>query len=148
MYQETLQAVIALAVFLPIISDMSGCSGNQAVAVSIRELSLERIRPRDALWVWGKELSVGLANGLVLGLICGGIAWLWRGNLWLGAILGVAMWINTLVAVTIGGLVPLLLRRLGRDPALASGPILTTLTDACGFLVVLGLASQYLGYVT
>jgi magnesium transporter len=146
-HQETLRAVIALAVFLPIISDMSGCSGNQAVAVSIRELSLDRVRPRDMLWVWGKELSVGLLNGLILGLICGGIAWLWRGNPWLGAIVGMAMWINTLVAVTIGGLVPLVLRRLRRDPALASGPILTTLTDACGFFVVLGLASRYLEHL-
>lgn len=147
MHQETLRAVIALAVFLPIISDMSGCAGNQAVAVSIRELSLERIRPRDVLWVWRKEFSIGLLNGLILGLICGVIGWLWQGNLWLGAIVGMAMWINTLVAVTIGGLVPLVLRKFGRDPALAAGPILTTLTDACGFLVVLGLASRYIEYL-
>ena len=95
-----------------------------------------------------EEVSVGLINGLVLGLICGGVAWLWKGNPWLGALVGVAMWINTVVAVTIGGLVPLLLRYLRFDPALASGPILTTLTDACGFLIVLGLASRYIGYLS
>ena len=144
LYQETLQAVIALAVFLPIISDMSGCSGNQAVAVSIRELSLDRIRPRDFLWVAGKELSVGLFNGLALGMIIGLVAWGWKGNGWLGAIVGAALWINTLVAVTIGGLVPLILRRFRRDPAIGSGAILTTLTDMCGFFMVLGLASRYL----
>jgi len=144
LYQETLQAVIALAVFLPIISDMSGCSGNQAVAVSIRELSLDRIRPRNFLWVLGKEISVGLLNGLALGIIIGLVAWFWKGNGWLGVIVGAALWINTLVAVSIGGLVPLLLRRFRQDPAIASGPILTTLTDACGFFVVLGLASKYL----
>jgi magnesium transporter len=144
LYQETLQAVIALAVFLPIISDMSGCSGNQAVAVSIRELSLDRIRPRDFLWVAGKELSVGLFNGLALGMIIGLVAWIWKGNGWLGAIVGAALWINTLVAVTIGGLVPLILRRFRQDPAIASGAILTTLTDMCGFFMVLGLASRYL----
>ncbi len=144
LYQETLQAVIALAFFLPIISDMSGCSGNQAVAVSIRELSLDRIRPRDYIWVLGKELSVGLLNGLALGIIIGAIVWGWKGNVWLGAIVGSALCINTLVAVAIGGLVPMILRRFKKDPAIASGPILTTLTDVCGFFLVLSLANRYL----
>jgi magnesium transporter len=148
LYQDTLQAVIALAVFLPIISDMSGCSGNQAVAVSIRELSLDRVSPRQLFWVLGKEASVGLLNGLVLGVLIGSIAWLWQGNPTLGAVVGGALWINTIVAVSIGGLVPLLLKRFGQDPAIASGPILTTLTDMCGFLVVLGAASQLLPHLT
>jgi magnesium transporter len=144
LYQDTLQAAIALAVFLPIISDMSGCSGNQAVAVSIRELALDRVAPARVLWVVGKELSVGLINGLALGLLLGGVAWLWKGNPALGAIVGAALWVNTLVAVVVGGAVPLLLRRFGRDPAMAAGPILTTLTDVCGFFVVLALASHYI----
>lgn len=142
-YQETIQAVVALAVFLPIISDMSGCSGNQAIAVSIRELSLDRISPRNALWVFRKEFLVGLINGLVLGLIVAAIAWWWKGSPMLGLVVGVALWVNTLVAVTIGGLVPLVLRRFRQDPALASGPILTTLTDMCGFFIVLALAARY-----
>ena len=140
-YQETLTSVIALAVFLPIISDMSGCSGNQAVAVSMRELTLGLIRPADALRVWLKELGVGLLNGLSLGLLAAGLAWLWKGNPFLGLVVGAAMTLNTMVAVSIGGLVPLLLRRLRIDPALASGPILTTITDMCGFFFVLSLAS-------
>jgi len=147
-YQDTLQAVIALAVFLPIISDMSGCSGNQAVAVSIRELSLGRIRPRNFLWVLGKELSVGLFNGLVLGAIIGMIALAWKGNVMLGMVVGAALWISTLVAVTIGGVVPLVLRKSNQDPAIASSPILTTLTDLCGFFVLLALASRFLYLLT
>jgi magnesium transporter len=142
LYQETLQEVIALAVFLPIISDMSGCSGNQAVAVSIRELSLDRIRPTNFLWVLRKELTVGFVNGLALGCLVGLAAWLWKGNVTLGAVVGGALWVNTLVAVSVGGLVPLGLRRFGKDPAIASSPILTTVTDMCGFLVVLGVASR------
>jgi len=142
LYQETLQQVIALAVFLPIISDMSGCSGNQAVAVSIRELSLDRIKPKHFLWVLRKELGVGFVNGLALGILVGLAAWIWKSNATLGVLVGGALWINTLVAVSIGGLVPLLLRRFGKDPAIASSPILTTLTDMCGFFVVLGAASQ------
>ena len=141
-YQETLREVIALAVFLPIISDMSGCSGNQAVAVSIRELSLGRVTLRRFPWVLGRELSVGLLNGLALGLLIGLIAWTWKGNATLGLIVGAALWINTLVAVSIGGLLPLLLRRFGKDPAIASSPILTTVTDMTGFFLVLAAASQ------
>jgi magnesium transporter len=144
MFQDTLSAVIALAVFLPIISDMSGCSGNQAVAVSMRELSLGVAQPRDALFVLGKELSVGLLNGVVLGILLGMAAWLWQGNPYLGLVAGGALAINTLVAVSIGGTVPLLLKGFDIDPALASGPVLTTVTDLCGFLLVLGLATLML----
>ena len=143
-YQDTLTSVIALAVFLPIISDMSGCSGNQAVAVSMRELSIGVARPQDVLYVWGKELSVGVINGLALGLLLGGVAYLWKGNPWLGLVAGAALAINTVVAVSIGGTVPLLLKHFGVDPALASGPVLTTITDLCGFLLVLALATQML----
>jgi magnesium transporter len=136
--------VIALAVFLPIISDMSGCSGNQAVAVSMRELSLGLVRPLDAFRVWLKEIGVGLINGLVLGLLLGTAAWIWKGNTALGLVVATAMALNTVVAVSIGGTVPLLLKRLKFDPALASGPILTTITDMCGFFFVLSFATLML----
>jgi len=144
LYQDTLRSVIALAVFLPIISDMSGCSGNQAVAVSIRELSLGRVQPSRILWVVGKELSVGFINGFSLGAILAAVAWFWKGSIPLGLIVGAALWVNTLVAVVVGGSVPLILKRFDRDPAIASGPILTTLTDMCGFFVVLALATRYI----
>ncbi|HBG98818.1 MAG: magnesium transporter [Rhodobacteraceae bacterium] len=140
-YEETLAAVIAIAVFLPMVSDMSGCSGNQAVAVSMRELSLGLIRPVDAFRVWIKEASVGLINGAVLGLLIGVVAWVWKGNPYLGLVIGVALALNTLIAVSIGGVVPLLLKRMGQDPAVASGPLLTTITDMAGFFLVLSLAS-------
>ncbi len=143
-YQDTLAAVIALAAFLPIISDMSGCSGNQAVAVSMRELSLGLVQPREVLRTWFKEVSVGLMNGVALGVLLGFVAWLWQGNVWLGLVVGSAMAINTVVAVSIGGTIPLVLRRLGLDPALASGPLLTTVTDLCGFLLALGFATALL----
>ncbi len=147
-YQDTLSAVIVLAVFLPIISDMSGCSGNQAVAVSIRELSLGVIRPRDFVRVFWKEGIMGVTNGLVLGLLLGIVAWVWQGNLALGLVVGGALAANTLVAVLLGGALPLVLRGLNQDPALASGPILTTVTDMCGFLLVLNLAAAYVAQLT
>ncbi|QEG20391.1 magnesium transporter [Mariniblastus fucicola] len=146
-YQDTLEQVIALAVFLPIISDMSGCSGNQAVAVSMRELSLGLVEPKEVVRVWLKEISVGLINGLALGLLIASVALLWKGNPWLGLVVGVAMMLNTIIAVSLGGTLPLVMRRLNLDPALASGPILTTVTDMCGFFLVLSGASIFLSYL-
>lgn len=140
-YEDTLSAVIALAVFLPIVSDMSGCSGNQAVAVSMRELTLGAIVPRDLLRVWRKEVSVGLINGLVLGGLLAVAAWAWKGSPMLGIVVGAALAINTIVAVSLGGTIPLALKRFRIDPAVASGPVLTTVTDMCGFFLVLSLAS-------
>jgi magnesium transporter len=143
-YEDTLTAVIALAVFLPIVSDMSGCSGNQAVAVSMRELTLGAAVPRDVFHVWRKEAAVGLINGLALGVMLGIAAWAWKGNATLGMVVGAALGINTVVAVSIGGTVPLILRSLKLDPAVASGPVLTTITDMCGFFLLLSLASMVL----
>jgi len=144
LYEDTLSAVIALAVFLPIVSDMSGCSGNQAVAVSMRELTLGAAQPRDVARVWVKEVAVGIINGLALGTLLGLAAWLWKGNAVLGLVVGGALAANTIIAVSIGGTVPLVLRRFNIDPAVASGPLLTTITDMCGFFLVLSLASLML----
>lgn len=146
-FESTLAAAIALTAFLPIISDMSGCSGNQSVAVSIRELMLGIVNTSDVLRVWLKEISVGLINGAAVGLLLGVIAWIWKGNLVLGLVVGGALALNTLIAVSIGGMIPLVLRRFGRDPAVASGPLLTTVTDMCGFFLVLSLASQFIDYL-
>ncbi len=147
-YQDTLAAVIALAVFLPIVSDMSGCSGNQAIAVTMRELTLGVIHPRDALRVWWQEASVGVLNGIALGTLLGAAAYLWQGNAVLGLVVGGALALNTLVAVSLGGTVPLVLKGLRADPALASGPVLTTITDMFGFFLVLGLATLALPWLT
>jgi magnesium transporter len=143
-HEDTIMAVIGIAMFLPIISDMSGCSGNQAIAVSIRELAMDLIAPRDFLRIWWKEASVGLLNGFVLGAQLGGIAYLWKGRLDLALVVGLALWLNTILSLTIGSLVPLLLKKMKKDPALASAPILTTLTDLCGFYLVLTLAAEFL----
>jgi magnesium transporter len=143
-YQDTLAAAITLAVFLPMISDMSGCSGNQAVAVSMRELTLGLVRPNEILRVLLKESSLGLINGLVLGSLLGGLALLWKGNPYLGLVVGGALAANTILSVSLGGLLPLALKRFGLDPALVSGPILTTVTDMCGFFLVLSMATTLL----
>jgi magnesium transporter len=146
-FQNTLEQVIALAVFLPIVSDMSGCSGSQSVAVSIRELTLGIIRPRDFLRVFWKEAQMGIINGIILGIMLGIVAILWKGNPWLGLVVGGGLAANTLFAVCLGGLIPLLLRHFRLDPALVSSPLLTTFTDMMGFFLVLGFATLALAHL-
>jgi magnesium transporter len=147
-FQDVLSAVIILAVFLPIVSDMSGCSGNQAVAVSMRELSLGIIKRSDLFYVWRKEVVVGIINGAALGMLVALVAWIWQGNGWLGLVVGLTLAVNTILAVSIGGTVPVILKSRGVDPAVASGPILTTITDMCGFILLLGTASLMLPLLT
>ncbi|MHC4994815.1 MAG: magnesium transporter [Planctomycetota bacterium] len=147
MYTDTLSAVITLAVFLPMISDMSGCSGNQAVAVSMRELSLGLVRPGELIRVLSKELGVGLINGMALGMLLGLVAFVWKGNPYLGLVVGGALGVNTLVAVLLGGALPLVLKRMKLDPALVSGPLLTTVTDMCGFFFALSFATAAMSYL-
>ena len=146
-YQDTLEEVIALAVFLPVISDMSGCSGNQAVAVSLRELSLGVVKAHELARVLWQEIKVGLINGLVLGILIGVAAYFYKGNAYLGLVVGGALAINTVVAVSIGGTIPLFLKKMNTDPALASGPILTTVTDMLGFFLALTFAGAAMNYL-
>ena len=143
-YQDTLAAAIALAVFLPMISDMSGCSGNQAVAVSLRELTLGLIRPNEFLRVIGKEIVLGLMIGFGLGILLGGIAMLWKGNIFLSLVVGGALMVNTVLSVVMGGCLPLILKKAKLDPALVSSPLLTTVTDMCGFFLVLSFGTLLL----
>lgn len=140
-YEETLATVIALAVFLPMISDMGGNAGVQAIAVSIRELSLGLLKPHELMWVAMKEGSVGVFNGIILGAMVGVVGWVWQQNLALGLVVGGAMALNTVVATVVGGAMPLILDRFHIDPALAAGPILTTITDMSGFFFVLSFAT-------
>jgi magnesium transporter len=133
-----------LTVFLPVISGMGGNSGNQALAVSIRELSLGLVQPQEYLWVVTKEAVVGLTNGLLISIIVAALAWAWQRNLRLSAVVGIAIALNTLVAACLGGILPLILKQWRLDPALASGPVLAAVNDMCGFLLALVLADWIL----
>jgi uncharacterized membrane protein (UPF0136 family) len=120
----------------------SNCSVRQKPHSFFR--SYRELVRRELLRVFGKEAAIGLVNGIVLGLLLGGAALLWKGNPYLGLVVGVSLAANTLVAVSFGGLIPLILRGMKTDPALASGPMLTTITDMCGFFLVLSFASVLL----
>ncbi len=146
LFEGTINRIFALVFFIPIIGNMCGCSGNQAVAVSIREMTLGLIQPGDFVRVWLKELSVGTLNGLVLGTMIGVLAFgmnalFWHESPYLGLVIGLAFVLNTMVAVSLGGLIPLFLRLVKADPALGAPPILTTLTDMFGLFLVLALAA-------
>lgn len=142
--QKTVESFIILAAVIPVLVNVSGCSGNQAVAVTIREMALGLVRPRDFLLVMRKELGVGLVNGIVLGTVLGCFAGFYETDLMLGLVVGIALALNMVLAVVLGGAIPLLLRRLGVDPALAAAPMLTTVVDMCGFFLILYLASSIL----
>ncbi|MDK1020136.1 MAG: magnesium transporter [Candidatus Hydrogenedentes bacterium] len=140
-FQDVVDKVIALAALIPVLVNVSGCSGNQAVAVSIREMTLGLIRPRDFLRVVQQEVIVGVINGIVLGLLLGGFIFLWKDDWRLGLAVGLALALNTVLAVALGGAIPLILKRLHIDPAVAAAPILTTVVDMCGFFLILSLAA-------
>lgn len=141
-FEPTIARITALAVFLPLVANLSGASGNQAVAVSIRELALGLVKPVDVIRVFRKEVFIGLLNGLMIGLILGCIALVMRTDMpGLALIVGGAFTLTSVLAVTLGGSIPLLLKAMGTDPAMASSPILTTLTDMCSFFIVLAAAT-------
>lgn len=139
-FEETLVQAIALTMFLPVVAGMSGSSGNQAMALSLREISLGAVDPWDLAYVFTKEIKVGLINGMILGGLLAILGYLWKRDICLGLIVGSALAVNTILMVCIGGMLPLLAKRLGVDPAATSGPILTTVADTSGFFMVLGIA--------
>lgn len=145
-FQPTIAKVTALAIFLPVLSDMAGCSGNQAVAVSIRELALGLVRADEIIHTVFKEVTVGIINGIALGALLGLIAYAMRGDqfVWIGLVVGGALAADTVIAVIVGGTIPLMLKLFKMDPAMASGPILTTITDICGFFLCLSTATMFI----
>jgi magnesium transporter len=114
----------------------------------MRELSLGLVKPGELFWVLAKEFKIGIINGVVIGTMLGGVAYFWIGNPWLGLVVGAALAANTVLSVTLGGMLPLVLKRLKLDPALVSSPLLTTVTDMAGFFFVLSFASAVLPQLT
>jgi len=144
LFQGTITRVVTLAVWMPVIAGMGGNAGTQALAVTVRRLALRQLPRSRALEVIGKEILVGtvngIANGVVVGLVATAMGEGWR----LGLVVLLAMWGNLAVAGFAGALIPIVLERLGIDPAIASSIFVTTFTDVCGFLLLLGLGTWLL----
>ena len=148
LFEGTISQITALAVFMPIVAGMGGNAATQTLTVIVRGIALGEVSWGNARKALLKEATVGIGNGMVLGIVAAAVAWATRGNATLGLVLGMAMIINMFVAATAGTLVPLGLRAANVDPALASSVFITTLTDVFGFFSFLGLATLFMSYLT
>ena len=147
LFEHTIDQVVALAVFMPIVAGMGGNAGTQTLTVIVRGIALGELNWGNTRKALFKEALVGLGNGLVLGTMGALVVWLMKGNPVLGGVLGLAMVINMFIAATAGTLIPLGLRAMKVDPALASSVFITTFTDVAGFASFLGLATVFLKYL-
>ncbi len=147
-FQDTISQVALLAVFMPVVAGHGGNTGTQVTTLVVRGLALDEVRVSDALRVIRKELAFGMVHGALAGLLSAGLALLLGGNGWLGLVVFVAMMGNVIIAGIVGSLIPLLLRTVRVDPALAAAIWLTTFTDVMGFLLLLGLGALLLSRLT
>ncbi|MCA1778598.1 MAG: magnesium transporter, partial [Xanthomonadaceae bacterium] len=144
LYAETINQMVALAVLMPIVASMGGNAGTQTMTVAVRSIATRDLTTRNALRVSWREITVGAINGLAFGLLMAVVAGFWFGVPMLAAVIAMAMFL-TLIAAALGGiLIPITLDRFGIDPALASGPFVTTVTDVIGFFTFLSLAASIL----
>ena len=144
MFEGTIGQWSALAVFMPVVAGMGGNAAMQTLAVIVRGIALGELTWANTRKALFKEAIVGVANGVACGVVAGVVVWIWKGSPALGFIIGAAMIVNMFVAATAGTLIPLALRAMKIDPALASSVFITTLTDVFGFLSFLGLATLVL----
>lgn len=144
LFEATIEEVVALAVLMPIVASMGGIAANQIVALMVRGLALGQVGSGNTAALLRKELAVSLINGLLWGLVVAAITSWWFSSTTLGLVIGLALLLNLLFAATAGLLVPLVVRRLGLDPALAGSVIVTTITDIMGFFLFLGLGTLIL----
>ena len=140
-FEDTIAKAAALAVFMPVIAGLGGNAGIQTITLVVRSMTLGELELRQASRVLRRELALAIVNGVVIGVLVGILAFAWKGNVALGVVAGAALLLNIVTGVMAGVLVPLSLRALRLDPALASGVLVTTFTDVLGFFFFLGLAT-------
>ncbi|MBD3651663.1 MAG: magnesium transporter [Alcanivorax sp.] len=141
LFEDTLEKVVALAVLMPIVASMGGIAGSQTLTLVIRAMALGQVQAGNTRYLLTKELAVGALNGLLWALVIGATAALWFDDPSLGVIIGCAMSLNLVMAAGAGALIPMGMKRMGIDPALAGSVVLTTVTDIVGFMAFLGLAT-------
>lgn len=144
MFEDVIAGLVALAVLMPIVASMGGNAGTQSLTVAVRALATRDLTGANVWRVIRREVLVGLINGIIFAVVMGIVGVIWFGSPMLGVVIGVAMVINLVVAGLAGTGIPILLERMGIDPALASGAFVTTVTDVVGFFAFLGLASWWL----
>ncbi len=143
-FEGTLEKVVAIAVLMNVVASMGGIAGTQTLTLVTRGLALGQVSRNNLRWLISKELIVGLFNGSIWALVVGGTAWLWFSDADIGLVIAAAMIINLVVAAFSGVTIPLLLKKMNIDPAIAGSVVLTTVTDIVGLFVFLGLATLFL----
>jgi magnesium transporter len=143
LFEATLEKVVALAILMPIVASMGGVAGSQTLTVVIRGMALGQIERDNLKWLLSKEFAVGALNGMLWAVVMGAIVSLWFGDWTIALVIAAAMAINLIAAAVAGTLLPVMLRSLKIDPALAGSVILTTVTDIVGFVSFLGLATVF-----
>ncbi len=147
-FTGTIEKVVELVIFMPLVAALGGIAGNQTIAIIVREIAIGQIDWFSAKKALLKELMVGIGNGIIIGSILGGLSYVLLGNIYFGLVLGLAIIINLFVAALVGTLIPLLLKLIRLDPALGSVNLLTMCTDSMGFLTILGLGTLFLTYLS
>jgi magnesium transporter len=143
-FEEALETVVVLAFFIPIVMGMGGNSGTQSVGIFIRGYVLGQINPKDFRKHLLREMGVGLGLGLILGLVAGSAAALWQRDFNIGLVVGLSLVCTITVATALGFLVPLVINKLGIDPAVASEPVITTINDFTGMLIYFLFATLFI----
>ncbi|WP_312978348.1 magnesium transporter [Atlantibacter sp.] len=143
-FEHTIAQLVALASLMPIVAGIGGNTGNQTITMIVRALALGQIQPGNIHFLMLREIGVALINGLVWGGIMGGVTWWLYDDRALGGVMTLAMMLNLLVAAIMGVLIPMIMTRLGRDPAIGSSVMITAITDTGGFFIFLGLATLFL----
>ena len=146
-FEHTLARVAALAIFLPIIAGQGGNAGMQVTTLAVRAMALGEFDRHFTRTVLPRELLIGVVSGIAFGLLVGVVGWVWQDNAWLGVAVGAAMLGTMITAGLFGLLIPIMLRAVGADPALAASIFVTTATDILGFLFFLGLAALLINQI-
>ena len=143
-FEPTLDQIVATAVLFPIVMSMGGIAGTQTLTLMIRGMATGQVSSVNTSALLRKELAVGLLNGIVFSVVIAAIAYLWYGDVSLGMVMAAAILVNLLAGALAGAVVPVVLKKMSIDPALAGGVVLTTVTDVIGIVAFVGLASYIL----
>lgn len=146
-FESTLEQVVALAFFMPMIAGMTGNTGTQSLAVVVRGLAANDIDKKAIYRLILREFGVGLIIGIINGVLIAIIAYIWQGNIWLGLVVGVSLFATLVIGTLAGTIIPIILYQLKVDPAIASGPLITTLNDIFSLTVYFGLATYFIAYL-
>jgi magnesium transporter len=147
-FEGTLDNVVALAFFMPMIAGMTGNTGTQSLAVIVRGLISRDLNKKVVTKVVFRELGVGVTIGVTCAILISIIAYVWQGDLILGMVVGASLFITLIIGTMAGTIIPLILYKLNIDPAIASGPLITTVNDILSLLIYFGIATAFLSYIT